>query len=163
MSLQEKMIVSLIDATSIKKEDFSSSLFKGFYNSNINSPFLDNHIFILFEYKTNAESVDRDARFLKSPNLYKSEFVKIKNQNCVLYTFCITNSAIKDILNNSMSLKADDLLKIYKFWNFEDKDINNYTIKQKVDKLFVDKEVPEYDYQPNWEDIFTKKKAGLSI
>lgn len=161
MSLQYKMIVPLLDKT-ITKEDLSSELFIGIYNTNINNPQLTNHIFLLFEYKLNAESISRDERFLKSPMLYKSEFVNINKKNCIVYTFCILNPDIYNIMDNSMTLSSKTLLDIYEYWGFEDKDINRYTINQRIEKLFEDNCVPEYDYQPDWEDVFKTKKAGLS-
>lgn len=162
MSLQYKMIVPLLDKT-ITKEDLSSKQFAGIYNTNMNMPQLTNHIFLLFEYKLGSESVSRDSRFLKSPNLYKSEFVTINKKNYVLYTFCILNSNIYRIMDNSMALDAKTLLDIYKYWEFKDEDINRYAIHQRIEKLFKDNDVPEYDYQPDWEDLFKTKKAGLSI
>ena len=163
MSLQEKMIGSLIDPKSIKKEDFSSKLFCGLYNVNINNPYLDNHIFLLFKYDLSAESINRDYRFLKSPILNLSEFITIKNENYVLYTFCIMDHNIRNIIDNNMCIDTKTLLGIYKFWNFEDDDINNYIVDQKINSLFEDLYVPEYDYQATFEDIFKKKKAGISI
>lgn len=158
MTLQYKMIIPLLDNT-ITKEDLSSELLIDVYNTNINNPQLTNHIFLLFEYKLNAESIMRDERFLKSPMLYKSEFVKLKGKNCVLYTFCILNKDIYNIMDNSMLLSNESLLKIYRYWNFKDKDINKYAINQRIEKLFEDKSVPEYDYQPDWGDIFKINKG----
>lgn len=153
MSLQEKMIIPLLD-NEITKEDILSSSFSGFYNYDVNNPQLDNNIFLLFKYKLNNESVLRDKRFLKSPNLYKSEFVTINKDHYVLYTFVISNMSIKHIMDNSMILSDKDLIKIYKFWNFCDEDINKYCITNKVNNIFKDSKVPEFDFTPNWEDIF---------
>jgi hypothetical protein len=161
MSLQQKMIVPLLD-DSLTPEDFSKdSLFVGFYNYNINQPQLTNHIFLLYEYKLGKESVERDEKLLKSPNLYKSEFVKINKKSYVLYTFCILNPSVHKIMDNSMSVKNEDLIKIYEFWKFKEKDVNSYMINGKIDQLFKDEGVPEIDWTPDWSDIF-KKKTGTS-
>lgn len=161
MSLQQKMIVPLLDDSFTTTDFDDKSSFAGFYNYNINEPQLTNHVFLLYRYKLGKESVERDERFLKSPNLYKSEFVKIGKKSYVLYTFHILNSSIHNIMNNSMSVKNKDLIKIYEFWKFKEKDVNEYMLNGTIKQLFEDSGVPELDWTPDWSDIF-KKKTGTS-
>lgn len=163
MSLHYKMIVPLLDEN-IKAEDFSkNSHFVDAYNSDINSPYLNNNIFLLYEYTADKESCLRNARFISSPYLYDSKVITINKRPYFLYTFSIVNNSIKRLRNNLSPINKEDLFKIYRFWDYKDSDINNYILTRNITTKFEDKSVPEIDWIPDEEDIFKTKKAGISI
>lgn len=156
MTLNYKLILPLLD-TGLNKEDFTKDNgFIGIYNIYMEKPFLTNHIFILWEYPTNSDMIKRDVKIKKSPMLYDWDVIMIKHKPYVLYTFTIVGPGIKKIIKSS-NLDRNDKFKIYKYWDYKDKDVNNFAITQKYTSTFEDLKVPEEDWKPDIEDIFKIK------
>ena len=161
MSVHYKMIIPLLDNV-LTKEDFSEgSHFIGIYNDYPEKPFLKGSIFLLYEYVADKESGMRNMRFLSSPYLYDSEVITIKKKPYFLYTFSVCNHSIKRIMGNLSPVDKKDLFKIFKFWNFEDDDVNNYLLHRRVDSSFDDEAVPEIDWKPDETDLFKQKEQVL--
>lgn len=162
MSLQYKMIIPLLD-DKITAEDLDpENGFVGAYNVNMNRPYLDNHIFLLYDYKTNEKGVKRDQKFKNSPYLYDWDVIMIKHKPFLLYSFSIVKNSIKMIEKNNKLIPRTDKFRIYKFWDFKDEDINDFIITQNYKNTFNDSVVPEEDWKPSITDIFRQKKTGIS-
>lgn len=152
-----KMIIPLL-GWGLKLEDIDQSKgFRGVFSYDINRPSLDNHIFLLYSRKTTAFSIDRDARLKSLPSFYSRREVRIKGITFLCYTFVISNPNIRKIKDNCFGSLTDfEKMRIFKFWNFTDDDINNFMlhpidIDVKVEQ-FEQKVIPEWDYVPD--DLF---------
>lgn len=52
-------------------------------------------------------------------------------------------------MSNSTTLNENETLQIYKFWNFNDDDINHRMVDNTyIPELFKPATVPEFDYSP---------------
>lgn len=162
MSLPYKLIIPLLDDTITEQDLSKDNGFINVYNEDINRPYLDNHIFLLYRYYNNEKEVARDEKFRKSPCLYNSDIIKINNKLYLLYSFSIVNKTIRNIMNNSFIIPKEDKIKICKFWNFKDKDVIDYIFGYSKNVLFKDSKVPEVDWKPDITDLF-KKKSNLVI
>lgn len=163
MCLQEKMLLALID-DKITKEDISENFgFVGLYIGDINRPFLDNHIFLLYEIGEHLEgAVDVHRKLKQCKNLYNRYSLKINGKYYYSYCFTISNKEIRQIINKKILFNFNDKthLKIYKFWSFDDDDINYYTLHQ--NDLLQYKEpnfkiIPEEDYRPKVKLVYNEK------
>ena len=85
--LLAKLIIPLLD-DNITREDVSpNSGFVGIYTEDINKPYLDNHIFLLYDSEVNTiEAMNRHKKFKLLDDIYK---------NCVTATY--TNDSIENI------------------------------------------------------------------
>lgn len=149
-----KLIVPLLDK-SFEKEDISEeSGFVEGYLQDINRPYLDNHIFLLYDGKLDTVAkLKRDEKIRKMPTLYGRYTIHIKNVPYLLYVFSIINKSINFIRScGSRPLNEKDFINIQKFWMFEDPFITSLITSQykttDIDGLIV----PEEDYAPDIED-----------
>ena len=163
MSIHMKLIIPLL-GLDFKKEDFElSSGFIEAYSYDINRPYLDNHIFLLYVDEVTNESISRDARFKKIPSFYNKLIIQINGISFVCYTFVITNKVINDIKSDSATIPENGLLRIYKFWNFTDDEVNHFMfdIIYLQSHLFENKSVPEWDYKEDYILTYDEKAQAL--
>lgn len=109
--------------------DSKDILFKyyGFINAfieDINRPWLDNHIFIL--YKVSSVSNTIQEEFKKNKWYYDTKNIIIDGEYYEEYIF-VVKPELKEIVNNFKNysyniLTTDDKIKILKFWNCFDFD-----------------------------------------
>ena len=90
-----KLIVPLLDK-SFEKEDISEeSGFVEGYLQDINRPYLDNHIFLLYDGKLDTVAkLKRDEKIRKMPTLYGRYTIHIKNVPYLLYVFSIIKTLL---------------------------------------------------------------------
>lgn len=163
MSIHMKLIIPLL-GLSFKKEDFL--LENGFmqaYSYDINRPSLDNHIFLLYDGTVTNESIERDVRFKNIPSFYSRRDVWINEHFFICYTFVITNKVIKDIKSNNACIPENGLLRIYKFWNFTDDELNHFMFDSTylINCQFKDITVPEWDYKEDYVLTYNEKAQAL--
>ena len=133
------------------------------FSSDINRPYLDNHIFLLYLAKTDTkESYNRMSKFKELNNLYNETEITLKGHLCKLYTFAITSTAIQRILNNMLMLNNDEKLRIIKFWKCTDNDVNNYMVNQLEYNLhsYIPNIVPEQDYVKTCTNVHKKTRGS---
>ncbi len=155
MSLHFKTIIPLL-GPEITLDDISVDKgFRGAFSYDINRPTLDNHIFLIYSRTTTGFSIERDKRLKSLGSFYSRREIKIKGITFLCYTFVIINPSIRYIKSNLNSMISyKDLLRIAKFWNFTDDDINKYTLRIQMDifsEQFEQVVIPEWDYIPDWE------------
>lgn len=160
MNYHLKFILPLLD-DELTIDDLSPKAgFVDAYTDDINRPYLDNHIFLLYIANLDSkESYNRTMKFKQLKSIYNILDVRIKGVLCKLYTFCITNPAIKYIFKNSFMLSDSDKTKILKFWKSEDDDINEFFVKN-IDTIvhsFNSTSVPEWDYENLYVRIQNRK------
>lgn len=160
MNYHMKFIIPLLD-DEITADDLTPKAgFVDAYSDDLNRPYLDNHIFLLYIANLDEkESYRRTMKFRNLKSLYNIQDVRIKGILCKVYTFCITNPAIKHITKNTFMLSDSDKLRILKFWKAQDKDINEFFVKD-INTLFHSfnrVSVPEWDYEKLYVRIQNKK------
>ena len=148
MNTQMKLIIPLLD------ENLSQELFTpeaGFinaYSADINCPFLDNHIFLLYDADMSVPTnYYRNEKMMKMPNLYNRRIVRIKGILLMIYVFCIKNRAIRHILNGHIFLTDKESYDILTFWD-RPQDVCMALITKTVLVDTSNAVVPEQDYQP---------------
>jgi len=160
MSYHLKFILPLLD-DEITAEDISPKAgFVDAFTDDINRPYLDNHIFLLYVANLDVkESYDRTIKFKSLKSLYNVIDVRIKGVLCKLYTFCITNPAINYITKNLFMLSTKDKLRVLTFWKSKDADINEFFVNN-IDTIihsFNKSSVPEWDYEVLYNRVQNKK------
>ena len=163
MSIHMKLIIPLL-GFDLKKEDLL--LENGFmqaYSYDINRPSLDNHIFLLYDGTTTNESIERDARFKKIPSFYSRRDVWINGHFFICYAFVITNKVIKNIISNLLTIPKNGLLRIYKFWDFTDDELNQFMFDNTylISHQFEQTIVPEWDYKEDYVLTYNKEAQAL--
>lgn len=146
MNTQLKLIIPLLD------EELSPDLFTpeaGFlnaYDTDINRPFLDNHIFLMYDSDLSYPgNYKRNERIMKMKNLHNRIMIRIKGILVMIYTFCITKLQIKQLLNGRNILNDDEKYDILEFWN-KDITICMALITNKSFGKLDNAIVPEQDY-----------------
>lgn len=164
MSATDKLIIPLLDEN-ITLDDISPEAgFIGVYSEDINRPYLDNHIFLLYDaVNTTTKAYVRNQKLRSSKYLYGVYNVNIVGNEFILYAFNIVSRTIKNIKRNAFVFTDNERLRIFKFWNFTDVDINKFLL----DPLyfmsigFVRAVVPEEDYKPSCELVYDEKSGAL--
>lgn len=107
----------LFDSSKLFSNEYK---FVNAYISDINRPYLDSHIFVLFEYDTNVHS-NINNYMKKNRYLYDNKLISINNTLYQEYIFVIPNEyknviqTIKEGFYNDLSYKYKE--KIIHFWN----------------------------------------------
>lgn len=164
MSLQFKLIIPLLDET-ITKDDLSDKTgFIGAYSEDINHPYLDNHIFLLYAHNclTN-EAFATWKKLKKSKNLYGTYKFNIDGIPFIMFAFTITNKSIKNVMSDSVSLNDSERMRVIAFWNLQDEDVNKYMLNPlyAMYSKFVNNVIPEMDYEPELETFWDEKSGTL--
>lgn len=163
MSYHLKFIIPLLDEEITMNDLSPSAGFVDAYTDDINRPYLDRHIFLLYINTLDTkDAYNRTKKFSTLKSLYNIIDVRIKGVLCKLYAFCITNPAINSITKNAFMLSDSDKLKILRFWKTTDDDINEFFVKNIDTKIhsFNKVSVPEWDYQKLYVRIQNKKGPG---
>jgi len=162
VSLHFKLIIPLLD-NSITKNNLSTKAgFVDAFSADINRPYLDNHIFLLYAYNVlTNEAFDTYKKLKSAKGLYGVYKFKIKGIPFIMFAFTITNKTIKNIMSGAVALSDVEKMRVFAFWNLQDSDINRYMLNSTYawNSKFVNNVIPEEDYQPDTE-IFWDKKSG---
>lgn len=118
MSNIYKIIIPLIDEN-ISLDDIQDDTFVDCYLEDINRPFLDNHIFLMYKWDDKKSSkVFYKFRDIKS--FYGYKIVYINRKSYIIYTFT-SNANIRRLINGNVLLGDLTKLRILRFWQFTDK------------------------------------------
>lgn len=149
MSLSTKYLIGLT-CTELDKEDLEPDAgFIDAYTYDINAPYLDHHLFLVYEWNANTAKKFKTSKKLKNlKSLYGYKTYTIKGKRYKIYTIAYINSfAIKSLKSGNVNIYNDDKLNVINFWKGSDTDINNFTInKHKKLISFDEKVIPEIDY-----------------
>lgn len=148
MTLQMKCIIPLLDETFTEDLFTEEAGFLNAFNADINRPYLDNHIFLLYDANLGIpENHKRNERLMSSNNLYQRFFIRINGILLILYVFCIVNPAIKRIIKGKLLMSDIDKMRVMNFWKFDIKLCTAVLQNKCFDVLNT--VVPEQDYNPS--------------
>lgn len=166
MSTQLKVIIPLLSKC-IKSIDLTEKAgFIGAYTYNINRPYLDDHIFLMYDANlVNKYTIDKEIRFSKSSELYGKEYIRSGGNNYTIYTFIIIENDIKQLLKGLRHKKSSSFARICEFWDGKDKQVNKYLCDLLPELSCSGESVPEEDYLMTHEELIYQKKnpGGLKI
>jgi len=118
MSNIYKVIIPLIDEN-ISLDDIQDDTFVDCYVEDINRPFLDNHIFLMYKWD-NKKSSKVFYKFRDIKSFYGYKIVYINGKSYIIYTFT-SNANIRRLINGNVLLGDLTKLRILRFWQFTDK------------------------------------------
>lgn len=163
MSLQFKLIIPLLDEN-ITLEDISLTTgFIGAYNEDINHPYMDHHIFLLYSNEImTMESIECQKKLSKLPTLCSRRNLKINGHTYCSFAF-VMNNTIRKLTSNIGTLTHKERCRINSFWKGQDEEVSNYLMEDDSFLTFKSKNhtIPQEDYIPQ-EDEYNKK-PGLSV
>lgn len=157
MSELKKVITPLID-TGISIEDISESEgFVDIFFEDINRPYLDNHVFLLYDWgKKKSTKV-----FYKYKNLssfYGYKVMYIEGKPYILYAFT-SNGLINRLKRGIAILRDVNKQRILQFWQFKDAWITLNVMRGTITCDPPEDYVPEEDFMPDEETI---KAEGIA-
>lgn len=151
------MLIPLIDK-SFTIDDFSiKSGFIDAFDTDINKPYLDNHIFIMYDAEVKTkEAAKRYDKFSKLPTLYNRRIAIINNHPYLVYAFSVIDSEVKrdkkQLTGNITTSK--NKLRIMQFWKGSDEDVSIKLTKNTIWQPIPKSSVPEEDWLPSLDDVF---------
>lgn len=162
MSIHYKLLIPLLDSN-LTKEDLSPEAgFVEAYSNDINKPWLNSQIFLLYEDKDTRASHMRMIHFKECNCVYSTEFVIIESKPYTIYAIALPQKELLSILSNSFILSNEQRLKIGKFWMFSDTEINSYLMNPLyLLERFERKSLPEVE--PKGDCLWFGERAGLSV
>jgi len=161
-----KLIIPLLDEAITTSDISEKAGFIDGYTYNKNKPYLDNHIFLMYDADdVNKNTIQREINLNKSPNLYGKDYIRAGGKNYVLYVFVITNSDIKNLLKGLRHSKSKSFARICEFWDGKDRVVNKYLCDLLPGVYCSGESVPEEDYLITHEEFMEQKKSpkGLTI
>lgn len=151
MSNIEKVIIPLIN-DDISIEDISESNgFIGIYFEDINKPYLDNHIFLLYNWSNN-KSVTVFYKYKKLSSFYGYRIIYLKNIPYIVYIFT-SNMLINRIKKGTGILRDINKVRILQFWQFKDAWITLNVMRGTIISDPLNSILPEEDFMPDEETI----------
>lgn len=118
MSNIAKVIIPLVDEK-LSLSDFSEKEgFENVYFEDINRPYLDDHIFLMYNWSDN-KSTKVFYKFKKLKSFYGYKIIYIKSIPYIVYTFT-SNSLIKRLIRGTAVLRDVNKMRILQFWQFKD-------------------------------------------
>lgn len=166
MSTQIKLIIPLLNKNIKKTHLTERAGFVNAYTWDKNRPFLDNHIFLLYDDSIRTEdSSKRFYEFSKMDSLYDMKYIYINNHMYVLYIFNIIDSDIKYFLKGLRHKKDSTFARILQFWGGDDISILKYLNKTLTAYCCTGESVPEEDFTVTLDEFRKSKKnpEGLVI
>jgi len=148
MSKLVKLLIPILNI-GITKNDLTKEcgLIDVYTRNTNNTSDMDDHLYFLYDAENiNEKSQDVFYKFLKSPVLYSFDNIKIKDHMYRLYTLSVFGKTALKLYRNAVPpISLEDQVRILKFWNLEDEEINKCVLG--IDP-YVDKDtksVPEKD------------------
>lgn len=141
-----KTIIPLID-DNISKEDINES--EGFinaYTEDINRPYLDCHVFLMYNWD-DIKSVRVFYKFRNLSSFYGYKIIYIKGKPYIVYTF-VSNSLINRLKRGTAILRDVNKLRILQFWQFKDPWITLNVMRGTISCDSPQEVLPEEDYLP---------------
>lgn len=114
-----KLIVPLLDDNIVHDDISYESGFVNAYIDDINRPYLEDFIFLLYDSSFNTiESLNRFLKFRQLDTLHSMRYIKINKQHYTVYVFSKVNNkaVINNIIQGSATTPATAKLDIYNFW-----------------------------------------------
>ena len=148
MNFIHKFIIPLLDSR-ITLDDISEDVgFCGMATYDPNRPYLDNHIFLIYSMEMTNKAIAVRKK-LASLDIHNKIDCRIQGNPYRVFCFPIIGKSILNLMSNVINLSENELLRVYKFWNFNDSEINKYMVNNMyIPEFFKELKVPEFDYSP---------------
>lgn len=144
-------IVPLLDDNITLRDLSEESGFVNAYTSDINRPYLEDKVFLMYNSRTNTkEALERFLKFRELDTLYNTRYITIDKVHYIVY--CFTSPKYKKAINSlkesgkTNNVEASNLIS--QFWN-------NVPVPDLTNRLFfsqykfgecITAELPEEDY-----------------
>ena len=146
MSNIAKVILPLVD-NDISLDDISEKTgFIAMYTEDINRPYLDDHIFLLYNW-SDKKSTEVFYKFRELPSFYGYKIIYLKGVPYVVYTFT-SNSLINRLKKGTAILRDINKLRVLQFWQFKDAWVSLNVMRGTVAGDPLQDVLPEEDYMP---------------
>lgn len=164
MRTQMKLIIPFLDEE-FSKEDFAPETgFLDAFTTDINRPYLDNCIFLMYDINTMSERrVDTMHKLMNLKSLYKTYLIRHNGAVYRIYAISILNPKVRQFKKGLRFSNYQDAIKCIEFWNFEEGDVNTIAFNPTSVYNYSTTSVPEEDYIPTEGELRQNKKAGVSI
>ena len=149
MSKFEKITLPLIDSGFSKEDIKEDTGFKGLYFKDVDRPYLDNHIFMLYKWDNNNSNTTKifyKFRDLKSFYGYKIKY--IDNEAYAVYAFT-SNALVNRLKQGSSCLRDVNKARILEFWGLDDAWITLNVIRGTIACDRTLNSLPLEDYLPS--------------
>ena len=103
---------------SLDLSDIQDETFVGCYTEDINRPFLDSHVFLLYEWG-DKKSAKVFYKFRDIKSFYGYKIIYIKGKSYIVYTFT-SNFNIRKAVSGNIVLGEALKMRICDFWHFKD-------------------------------------------
>ena len=144
-NLTTKLIIPLLDDNIVLEDVSEESGFVNAFTDDINKPFYDNHIFLLYKSVDTIESLRRFQKFNKLTTIHNIRYITINNEHYIVYTFVKINKDINNILKCGQCFNPKNSFEINNFWRNIDNDL--------FQRLFI----PQYEYSKDIKDILPEE------
>lgn len=145
-----KLIVPLLDDNIVHDDISLESGFINAFTTDIDRPYLENYIFLLYKTVNSLQSLNMFCKFSDLDTVYNVQYFTINKEHYSLYTFTRTNSNndIKNLLNGSGCISVQSKLNIYNFWKDVPSESYNYELFLPQFKFgtILNRITPERDY-----------------
>lgn len=151
MSTFERTIVPLIDSELELKDFDEDTGFVGAYVEDVDRPYLDNHVFLLYRWTDDIRKrtlIFYKFRELKSFHSYR--IIYIDGQPMIVYTFT-SNMDINHLKRGGNVIRDVSKQRILQFWNFTDSWITLNVMRGTIAGS-PSSPLPLEDYMPDTED-----------
>lgn len=152
MSNIMKIIIPLLNDDLELKDIQPCSGFVDAYYKDINRPALDNHIFLMYDYKSTGDNLACCLYKLgKLNNLYSLKVYYINNKPYFVYTFTI-DKTIRNLRDGLIILTSKQKQRVLDFWGSKDAWISNNILLGTTYDDPGHAVLPEEDYAPSFGD-----------
>lgn len=160
MSNLLKIAIPLLNDEIEWKDIQNSSGFVGAYFEDKNRPFLNNHLFLLYDAESKEENSLRCFYKLnKLKNVYSTKTIYIKDKPYTLFTFTI-DSVIRRLRDGNIILNPTQKQKVLSFWKDRDAWIMNNILLGTMYERPEPSILPEEDYMP---ELSSHKKREILV
>lgn len=161
MSTTLKILIPQI-SNILTKEDLKTDCgFIDAFTNDINDPWLDNHIFLMYEYNTSTKKrYNLYKKLISDESLYTHKVYTINKKKYDIYIYRLINTLQNESLKeNKFLFTYNEKAKILDFWGNEEKDLYQYLLNNKYDIKYEQKFIPEIDYQQSILDKIKNSKT----
>ena len=157
MSKIAKLVAPLIDGC-LSIDDFSENDgFIDLYFEDINRPWLDNHIFLMYNWD-DKKSTRVFFKYKKVKSFCGYKIIYVNKKSYIIYTFT-SNSLINRLKNGVAILRDVNKQRILQFWQFKDAWITLNVMRGTITCDPPSNIVPEEDFMPDTE---TNRAEGIT-
>lgn len=146
MSNLAKVILPLIDDNMSLEDIAEDTGFVGIYTEDINRPYLDDHIFLMYNWN-DVMSTKVFYKFKNMSSFYGYRIIYLKGVPYIVYTFT-SNSLINRLKKGVAILRDVNKLRILQFWQFKDAWVALNVARGTVTDDSPRDILPEEDYMP---------------